>query len=72
MFVDQVHCGTFWGDAFLTVVSKRQFTMFQGIGLDFPIQRKKSKLLFTDALNLCNKCIRVQRDMHRAVRRIYL
>ena len=67
MFVDQVHCGTFWGDAFLTVASKRQFTMFQGIGLDFPIQRKKSKLFFTDALNLCNKCIRVQRDMHRAV-----
>ena len=58
----------FWGDTFLTVASKRQFTMFQGIiGLDFPIHRKKSKLFFTDALNLCNKCIRVQRDMHRAV-----
>ena len=54
MFVDQVHCGTFWGDAFLTVASKRQVTMFQGIGLDFQIQRKKSKLFFTDALNACN------------------
>ena len=54
MFVDQVHCGTFVGDAFLTVASKRQVTMFQGIGLDFQIQRKKSKLFFTDALNACN------------------
>ena len=55
MFVDQVHCGTFGGgDAFLTVASKRQVTMFQGIGLDFQIQRKKSKLFFTDALNACN------------------
>ena len=42
------------GDAFLTVASKRQVTMFQGIGLDFQIQRKKSKLFFTDALNACN------------------
>ena len=31
------------------------------------IQRNKSKLSFTDELNACNKCIRVQRDVHRAV-----
>lgn len=67
MFVDQVHCGTFWGDAFLTVASKRQFTMFQGIGLDFQIQRKKSKLSFTEALNACNMCIRVHCTLHRIV-----
>ena len=41
--------------------------MFHGIGSDFQIQRKKRKLFFTNALNTCNKCIRVQRDMHRAV-----
>ena len=55
------------GDAFSTVANKRQFTVFHGIGSDFRIQRKKSKLFFTDALNACNKCIRVQHDMHRAV-----
>ena len=49
------------------MANKRQLTVFHGIGSDFKIQRKKSKLFFTDALNLCNKCIRVQRDMHRAV-----
>ena len=55
------------GDAFSTVANKRQFTVFHGVGSDFQIQRKKSKLFFTDALNACNKCIRVQPDMHRAV-----
>ena len=56
------------GDAFSTMANKRQFTVFHGIGSDFQIQRNKSKLFFTDALNACNKCIRiVQRDMHRAV-----
>ena len=50
------------------MANKRQLTVFHGIGSDLKIQRKKSKLFFTDALNLCNKCIRVQRDMHRAVR----
>ena len=57
----------FWGDGFSTVPNKRQFTVFHGIGSDFQIQRKKSKLFFTDALNACNKCTRVQRHMHRAV-----
>ena len=41
--------------------------MFHRIGSDVQIQRKKSKLFITDTLNACNKCIRVQRDMHRAV-----
>ena len=50
-----------------TVANKRQFAVFRGIGSDFQIQRKKSKLFFTDALNAYNKCIRVKRDMHRAV-----
>ena len=54
------------GDAFSTVANKRHFTVFHGIGSDFQTQRKRSKLFFTDALNACNKCIRVQRDMHRA------
>ena len=63
-----MHCGTFWGDAFLKVANKRQFTVFQGICSDFQIQReKKNKAFFTDALSACNKCICVQRDMHRAV-----
>ena len=44
--------------------NKRQFTVFHGIGSDFQIQRKKSKLFFTDALNVCNKCTRVRRHMH--------
>ena len=57
----------FWGDGFSTVPNKRQFTVFHGIGSDFQIQRKKSKLFFTGALNACNKCTRVQRHMHRAV-----
>ena len=55
------------GNAFSTVANKRQFTVFHSIGSDFQIQRKKSKLFFTDALNACNKCIRVQRHMYRAV-----
>ena len=50
-----------------TVAKKRQFAVFRGIGSHFQIQRKKSKLFFTDALNAHNKCIRVKRDMHRAV-----
>ena len=48
-------------------LNKRQFTVFHCIGSDFKIQRKKSILFITDALNACNKCIRVQRNMHRAV-----
>ena len=67
MFVDQVHCGTFWKDTFLTVANKRQFTVFHGIGSDFQIQRKKNKLFFTDALNACNKCIREHCTLHRSV-----
>ena len=55
------------GDAFSTMANKRQFTVFHGIGSDFQIQRNKSKLFFTDALNACNKCTSVQRDIHRAV-----
>ena len=67
-----MHCGTFFcggggGDAFSTMANKRPFRVFHGIGSDFQIQRNKSKLSFTGALNACNKCIRVQRDMHRAV-----
>ena len=38
--VCQVHCKTFWGDAFSKVASKRHFTVFHGIGSDFQIQRK--------------------------------
>ena len=53
-----------------TIANKWQFTVFHGIGSDFQIQRKKSKLFFTDALNACNKSIRVQRDMHRAVKEL--
>ena len=56
-----------WGDAFSTVGNKRQFTVFHRIGSDFQIQRKNSKLFITDALNACNKYIRVNRDMNRAV-----
>ena len=55
------------GDGFSTVANRWQFTVFHRIGSDVQIQRKKSKLFITDALNACNKCIRVQRDMHRAV-----
>ena len=33
----------------------------------FKSRGKKRKVFFTDALNACNKCIRVQRDMYRAV-----
>ena len=69
MFV-KWHCGTFWGDAFSTVAKKRQFTVFHRIGSDFQIQRKKSKPFFINALNACNKSIRVQRDMHRAVKEL--
>ena len=54
-------------DAFLTVANKRQLTVFHGIGSDFKIQRKKSKLFFTDALNACNMCIRMHCTLHRAV-----
>ena len=49
------------------MANKRQFTVFYRIGSDFQIQWKKSNLFFTDALNTCNKGIRLQRDMHRAV-----
>ena len=63
-----MHCGTFFGgDAFSIVANKRQCTVFHHVGSDFQMQRKKSKLFFTNVLNACNKCIRVQRDMHRAV-----
>ena len=65
-----MHCGAFGGNAFSTVANKWKFTVFHRIGLDFQIQRKKSKLFITDALNACNKCIRVQRDMHRAVTKL--
>ena len=54
-------------DAFSTMANKRQFTVFHGTGSDFQIQRTKSKLFFTDALNTCNKCIRVHCTLHRAV-----
>ena len=54
-------------DGFSTVANRWQFTVFHRIGSDVQIQRKKSKLFITDTLNACNKCIRVQRDMHRAV-----
>ena len=49
------------------MANKRQLTVFHGIGSDFKIQRKKSKLFFTDALNACNKCIRMHCTLHRAV-----
>ena len=54
-------------DAFSTMANKRQFTVFHGTGSDFQIQRTKSKLFFTDALNTCNKCIRVHCTLHGAV-----
>ena len=68
MFVKCI-VGRFGGTRFQQwQLNKRQFTVFHCIGSDFQIQRKKSKLFITDALNACNKCIiRVQRDMHRAV-----
>ena len=67
MFVKCI-VGRFGGTRFQPwQLNERQFTVFHRIGLDFQIQRKKSKLFITDALKACNKCIRVQRDMHRAV-----
>ena len=68
MFVKCI-VGRFWGTRFQQwQLNKRQFTVFHCIGSDFQIQRKKSKLFITDALNACKKCIiRVQRNMHRAV-----
>ena len=67
MFVKCI-VGRFGGTRFQQwQLNKRQSTVFHLIGSDFQIQRKKSKLFITDALNACNKCIRVQRDMHRAV-----
>ena len=44
--------GLFWGTRFQQWRYKRQFTVFHGIGSDFQIHRKKSKLFFTDALNI--------------------
>ena len=44
---------------------KQEGSVVYSVGLIFG--RKKSKLFITDALKACNKCIRVQRDMHRAV-----
>ena len=67
MFVKCI-VGRFGGTRFQQwQLNKRQFTVFHRIGSDFQIQRKKSKLFITDALKACNKRIRVQRDMHRAV-----
>ena len=67
MFVKCI-VGRFGGTRFQQwQLNKRQFTVFHLIGSDFQIQRKKSKLFITEALKACNKCIRVQRDMHRAV-----
>ena len=67
MFVKSI-VGRFKGTRFQQWrISGSSRYVFRRIGSDFQIQRKKSKLFFTDALNACNKCIRVQCDMHRAV-----
>ena len=62
MFVKCI-VGRFGGTRF----QQWQITVFYRIGSDFQIQWKQSNLFFTDALNTCNKGIRLQRDMHRAV-----
>ena len=67
MFVKCI-VGRFGGTRFQQwQLNKRQSTVIHLIGSDFQIQRKKSKLFITDARKVCNKCIRVQRDMHSAV-----
>ena len=67
MFVKSI-VGRFGGTRFQQWrISGSSRYVFHRIGSDFQIPRKKSELFITDALNACNKCIRVQRDMHRAV-----